>query len=218
MTSTLSRSLLAAALPVALMGSTALAQSNVDPVNKYTWGENIGFMNWRDANNDLSGVAVNDSLGYLAGHIWCENVGWIRLGNGGGPYLNTNGTNYGVNLNTATGNLSGYGWGENIGWVNFSGGALATPAQPARFDLNDRRFRGYAWAENVGWINLDNNNVFVSAGCRSDFDGSGFVDLDDFIVFVAAFEAGEDSADIDGTGFVDLDDYIAFVAAFEAGC
>lgn len=27
-------------------------------------------------------------------------------------------------------------------------------------------------------------------GCPADFDGSGFVDLDDFIAFVGAFEAG----------------------------
>ncbi len=64
----------------------------------------------------------------------------------------------------------------------------------------------------------------VSAGatltvtCPSDFDGSGFVDTDDFDAFVFAFIAGEESADFDGTGFVDTDDYDAFVHAFEAGC
>ncbi len=54
--------------------------------------------------------------------------------------------------------------------------------------------------------------------CPADFDKSGFVDLDDYVAFVAAFEAGTQNADFDGTGFVDTDDFTAFVLAFEAGC
>ncbi|MCK6477525.1 MAG: FG-GAP-like repeat-containing protein, partial [Phycisphaerales bacterium] len=54
--------------------------------------------------------------------------------------------------------------------------------------------------------------------CPADFDGTGFVDTDDFTAFVLAFEAGTDDADFDGTGFVDTDDFTAFVLAFEAGC
>ncbi|HLO40695.1 MAG TPA: EF-hand domain-containing protein [Phycisphaerales bacterium] len=207
-----------ALLAASIAAPAAMAQSNVEAAHKFTWSENIGFMNWRDANSANSGVAVNDSLGYLAGSIWCENVGWISLGAGNGPYANTNGTNYGVNVNTSTGALTGYAWGENIGWVNFRGGALATPAQPARFDFNDRRFYGYAWGENIGWINLNNATVYVAAGCRSDFDGTGFVDTDDFTAFVLAFEQGDERCDIDGTGFVDTDDFTAFVLSFEFGC
>ncbi|MCC6428552.1 MAG: hypothetical protein IT435_17255 [Phycisphaerales bacterium] len=58
----------------------------------------------------------------------------------------------------------------------------------------------------------------LARGCSADFDGSGFVDLEDFIDFVALFEEGSDAADFDGSGFVDLDDFIAFVHSFEAGC
>jgi photosystem II stability/assembly factor-like uncharacterized protein len=54
--------------------------------------------------------------------------------------------------------------------------------------------------------------------CPADFDGSGFVDGDDFDAFVAAFEAGDVSADFDGSGFVDGDDFDAFVQQFETGC
>jgi hypothetical protein len=54
--------------------------------------------------------------------------------------------------------------------------------------------------------------------CPSDFDGSGFVDTDDFTAFVTAFEQGDESADFDETGFVDTDDFTAFVLAFESGC
>ncbi|MCG3121900.1 MAG: hypothetical protein GIKADHBN_00273 [Phycisphaerales bacterium] len=57
-----------------------------------------------------------------------------------------------------------------------------------------------------------------SCPCPADFDGSGFVDTDDYDAFVLAFEAGTDNADFDGSGFVDTDDFDAFVLAFEAGC
>jgi Subtilase family/PA14 domain/Bacterial Ig domain len=56
------------------------------------------------------------------------------------------------------------------------------------------------------------------APCGADFDGSGFVDSDDFDAFVGAFESGEPAADVDGTGFVDGDDFDAFVSMFENGC
>jgi hypothetical protein len=62
------------------------------------------------------------------------------------------------------------------------------------------------------------NPAQITVVASSDYDNSGFVDLDDFIAFVADFELGVDEADFDGSGFVDLDDFIAFVAAFEAGC
>lgn len=58
----------------------------------------------------------------------------------------------------------------------------------------------------------------LSVTCPSDFDGSGFVDTDDFDAFIRAFEAGTVDADFDGSGFVDTDDFDAFVRAFEAGC
>ncbi|MCG3123858.1 MAG: hypothetical protein GIKADHBN_02286 [Phycisphaerales bacterium] len=62
------------------------------------------------------------------------------------------------------------------------------------------------------------NGIPDECDCPADFDGSGFVDTDDFDAFVRAFEAGTDNADFDGSGFVDTDDFDAFVRAFEAGC
>lgn len=58
----------------------------------------------------------------------------------------------------------------------------------------------------------------IAATCPADFDGTGFVDTDDFDAFVRAFETGGLSADFDGSGFVDTDDFDAFVRAFETGC
>jgi hypothetical protein len=52
----------------------------------------------------------------------------------------------------------------------------------------------------------------------ADFDGSGFVDIEDYSAFVLAFEAGDESADFDGSGFVDIEDFSAFVVMFEQGC
>jgi hypothetical protein len=54
--------------------------------------------------------------------------------------------------------------------------------------------------------------------CAADFDGSGFVDIEDYTAFVLAFEAGTNDADFDGSGFVDIEDFTGFVVAFEAGC
>jgi hypothetical protein len=58
--------------------------------------------------------------------------------------------------------------------------------------------------------------VGVRAYCPSDWDNSGFSDIEDFTTFVQDFEAGE--ADFDCSGFTDTDDYDAFVRAFEKGC
>lgn len=56
------------------------------------------------------------------------------------------------------------------------------------------------------------------AACRVDFDGSGWVDIDDFTAFIEAFEAGHPSADYDASGFVDLNDFDAFMSDFALGC
>ncbi len=54
--------------------------------------------------------------------------------------------------------------------------------------------------------------------CVGDYDGSGFVDTDDFTAFVLDFEAGVLRSDVDFSGFVDTDDFTYFVRAFEQGC
>lgn len=149
---------------VTALSSVLFAQSNIDNSvpDKYGWGENIGWTNWRDANGAVDGVYVGGR--FLSGFIWGENIGWINVGDGtptnGTAYANADGTDFGVNIDT-DGKLHGYGWGENVGWINFDGGAMATPAQPARINCASppgiplARLAGYAWGENIGWINLD---------------------------------------------------------------
>ena len=210
----------ASVLTAGLMG-LSFANSNVDDTNKFAWGENIGFLNFRDANAGTQGVQVNTD--HLQGFIWGENVGWINTGNGNGPYANIDNTNFGVNVDV-NGELSGFAWGENIGWVNFGGGALATPAQPARVDFSQGRFFGYAWGENVGWINLDDSNVFVGFdrqnSCLADFNNNGVVDLGDFGFFGATFGSmmGDPNfqavADFNNNGTIDLGDFGGFGMEF----
>ncbi len=62
------------------------------------------------------------------------------------------------------------------------------------------------------------NPATLLVQCPADFDGSLFVDAEDFNAFVGAFTQGLPSADFDKSGFVDTEDYDAFVLAFESGC
>ena len=144
-----------------MTGAAAMGQSNIAPDHKLAWGENIGWTNWRDADNAAQGVVVNDT--FLSGHVWAENVGWVNVGNGpvgGETYANIDDTDFGVNVDIGTGYLSGYGWAENVGWINFDTSSLGSDR--ARFDAVDGRFRGYAWGENIGLVNLDDATHFVA--------------------------------------------------------
>lgn len=193
------------------LNPTAIGQSNISSSNKYAWGENIGWTNWRDADAANQGVRVEVSSGYVFGYIWCENVGWINTGNGGGPYANMDNATYGINIGV-DGYLNGFAWGENIGWVNFGTESLIG-TQGARYDSSAARFTGFAWGENVGWINLDDAEKFVGVeSCPSDLSGDGMVDAGDLAILLAAW--GTPNADLDGDGTVDSGDLAVLLAAW----
>ena len=132
----------------ASFATEASAQQSVSPHDHFSWSENCGFMNWRPAT-----LASDDGPLFLAtfmsGLIWCENVGWMNLGDGspanGSAYANLSGEDSGINIRP-DGQLAGFAWAPSIGWVNFSGGSLAQPPNPALIDPASRRLRGYAWA------------------------------------------------------------------------
>ena len=215
------------ALYLAALATPALAQSDIDPTNKFSWEENCGWMNWRDANGSAQGV--RDRGTYLSGFIWCENIGWVNVGNGaptnGIAYSNSSGPDSGVNI-ASGGNLSGFAWGENIGWINFSGGALATPAQPSRLDTAASRLRGYAWAENIGWVNLDlvTTGQYVARTCYANCDGSTtapILNVLDFACFLNKFAAGDPYANCDRSTtapLLNVLDFSCFLNKFAAGC
>lgn len=205
---------------LALLASHSLAQTGISLTDKWSWGENIGWMNWRDAGDGSQGVVREGD--FLGGYIWSENVGWISLGDGspanGSSYGNIEGADCGVNIEPATGHLFGYAWGENIGWINFSGGALANPPQPARIDLSSARLRGFAWAENIGWINLDDDVHFVAFECRADLNSDGVLNFFDVQQFLGLFSAHDPRADFNGDGAFDFFDVQSFLQAFSVGC
>ncbi len=175
-----------------LVGSMVSGVTNIDNVLKYSWGENVGWFNWRDADGGGAGIRVLPT--HLSGYAWGENVGWIHFGDGtpgdGQLYANADGTDYGVNVHPTTNALYGYAWGENVGWINFDTSAqLGSFTQHARYDPGANRLRGYAWGENVGWINLDDATRYVSVvppACADPFanvDADIDVDQTDFAAF-----------------------------------
>ncbi len=210
-------------LVAAAIAAPALAQtSNISPVDKWSWGENVGWMNWRDAGSPQGsqGAVVHDT--FLSGYIWGENVGWINLGDGtpglGQAYGNSDGADCGVNIEP-DGALSGLAWGENIGWINFgTAPTLEQYNQHARFEFAAGRFRGYAWGENVGWINLDDDEHFVGQTCIADWNGDGTVNTLDFIAFLNDWAAKDLVADLNGDGTVNSLDFIQFLNLWAAGC
>ena len=94
------------------------AATTIDSPNRYAYGANVGWMDWRgDTNN---GAVIGEYV--CKGRIYAANVGWINLGSGtpadGISYQNLAAGDFGVN-NDGLGNLRGYAWGANIGWLNF---------------------------------------------------------------------------------------------------
>lgn len=76
----------------------------------------------------------------------------------------------------------------------------------------------WRWKSSETSVAAERPRLEITYWCPADFDGSGFVDFDDYTAFVVAFEEGADIADFDGSGFVDFDDFNAFVDAFNGGC
>jgi len=131
---------------------------NIDETDKWAWGTNIGWVNFRPSNG---GVTVY--YDHLEGYAWAENIGWIRMGThtGGSPhtYENDASDNYGVNLDES-GNFSGYAWSTNTGWINFN-----TSNSQVTINLPTGSFDGYAWGENVGWIHFKNASPEYNVVC-----------------------------------------------------
>ena len=130
------------------------AATTINPANKFSYGANFGWMDWRgDTNN---GVVIG--VTFCSGYIYSANVGWINLGSGaptnGVQYLNLSANDFGVNVDTF-GNLSGYAYGANIGWIAFE--STGTPV----VNFGSGNLNGYAWGANVGWISLSNAVAFV---------------------------------------------------------
>ncbi len=215
------------------VGRFAGAQSNIDPVNKWSWSENAGWTNWYD-DGVTSGAEIEPSGEVLSGFVWGENVGWLYLGDGapdfGVTYSNATAADTGVNIGPG-GFLGGFAWGENIGWVNFDTVGVAGPVLGAQVELccPGFAFSGYAWSENLGWMNLNSAIAFVGLGPgvsldRGDMNDDGMRDGLDIMPFIVAIldPLGAAfwefcAADLDDDGVLDLADVDAFVDCLLTG-
>jgi len=147
--------LMAVVVMVALAwAGSARASTTIDPVNRYAYGANLGWMNWYA--DGVNGAVVTDYV--LSGFIYAANVGWINLGSGspvnGIRYQNLAANDFGVN-NDGLGNLRGYAWSANVGWISFE--STGAP----RINIYNGQFSGSMWSANCGWISLSNAVAFV---------------------------------------------------------
>ncbi len=192
-------------LALAAAGGIVRADSTINPVHRYAYGENTG---WIDARADTTnGASLGQS--YCTGHLWSGNVGWIGLGNGptnGWHYSNASATDWGVNHDGA-GRLTGYAYGANIGWVSFE----QVYGQP-RIDLLTGNLSGNVWGANVGWISLANSQAFVRTdtfGAGPDSDGDGIPDAWEYQTAGDLVTLQGGGADFDHDGVTDADEALA---------
>ena len=191
---------------ILLAGSLASswAATTVNITNKFSYGANIGWMDWRGDTN--SGAVIGQYV--CSGFIYAANVGWINLG-GGLPandirYQNNSATDFGVN-HDGVGNLRGFAYGANIGWINFENNGAA------KVDLFTGKLSGSIYSANCGWVSLSNAFAFVQTDhirMGADTDGDGITDAWELshTNSLGAFTATSDS---DGDGFSDLSEYLA---------
>lgn len=184
----------------------AAAQSTINSGDKFAYGANTGWLNWRPSSAD--GVLIGEA--FLSGHIYAANLGWITVGDGtpanGHTYSNTSATDCGVNHDGA-GNLSGFAYGANIGWINFGWAGANDPNRP-RIDILSGELLGYVYSGNIGWIKLDTGVLFTDAMTASDADGDGIADAWEFQKFGNLSVAGI-GTDKDGDGQSDAAEYAA---------
>src|SRR5436190_21958936 len=87
--------------------SSASAATTINAANRFSYGANIGWMNWRG--DDANGAVIGEFV--CSGFISGANVGWINLGSGspvnGIRYQNNSGADFGVN-HDGIGNLRGF--------------------------------------------------------------------------------------------------------------
>ncbi len=131
------------------------AGTTIDAANRYAYGANLGWLDWRG--DTANGAVIGEYV--CSGYIYSANVGWINLGSGtpanGIQYQNNSATDFGVNQD-GLGNLTGYAWGANIGWINFE----QTYGKP-NINLLTGQLSGSVWSANCGWISLSNAVAFV---------------------------------------------------------
>jgi hypothetical protein len=191
-----------------LLGALAFGHSvaarSISATNRYAWGANVGWLDFRvDATNGAS-----LGLLYCTGHLWSANCGWISLGQcptNGHRYSNTSANDWGVN-HDGRGRLRGLAYGANIGWVAFE-----SNGNP-RVDLLTGALDGHAYAANVGWISLSNGHAFVQTDYLAtgpDADLDGIPDPWERATTGSLTNLGGGISDRDADGVPDTSEYLA---------
>lgn len=181
------------------------ASTNINSPNSFSWGANIGWMNWRG--DGANGAVIGEYV--LGGFVWGANIGWINLGSYNPAnhvqYRNDSASDFGINftkVDANTAKLRGFAYGANIGWINFEDTGNPT------VDLVSRRLHGYAWGANVGWINLGELGVTLAADSIApgiDTDNNALADAWEQINFG---QLGVDpNADPDADGLTNKQEY-----------
>lgn len=182
---------------------SASAATTIDVTNQFTYGANVGWMDWRG--DTTNGAVIGEYV--CSGSIYSANVGWISLGSGlptnGIRYQNNSSNDFGVN-HDGVGNLRGFAYGANIGWINFETNGAA------RVDLVSGRLSGWAYSANCGWISLSNTFAalqtdFIQPGI--DADGDGMADAWELLNFNTLTNGADE--DPDGDGASNLEEYLA---------
>src|SRR5215471_14964951 len=81
------------------------ASSTIDAANRYAYGANAGWLDWR---GDTTHGAVIGAY-VCSGYLYAANVGWVSFENNGAP-----------KVDLRTGILSGYVYSANCGWISLS--------------------------------------------------------------------------------------------------
>jgi hypothetical protein len=187
---------------VAALTGSVWAATTIDPVNRYAYGANIG---WIDGYADgANGAVIGEYV--CSGYLYGANVGWINLGSGsptnGIYYQNLSANDFGVNQD-GLGNLRGYAWGANIGWINFEN--TGAP----KVDMRTGRFTGSIYSANCGWISLSNAFAYV----QTDSIAPGARDANGLPIAWELLNFGHTgvstNADPDGDGMNNWQEYLA---------
>ena len=195
------------ALLLVLSTLAAPGQSTISPADKFGYGPNFGWINFRPSPAD--GVVVQETC--LAGRAWSANFGWMDLGDGtpanGHTYSNSSAADYGVNL-SASGRLTGSAWMPNLGWITFE----QTHGQP-RVDLLTGLFSGSAWSSNAGWLRFDTDQsgMRTTSIAIADTDNDGLGDAWELLHF-NNLTAANATTNADSDPASDLDEYRAGTA------
>jgi hypothetical protein len=182
--------------------------STINPTEAFSYGANIGWMNWRPSVAD--GVEIDEYV--LSGFIYGANVGWINMGDGTPAnniqYSNASAADFGINYQIdpmlpGKAILRGFAYGANIGWINFE-----NTGNP-RLRFSDGRLEGYAYSANCGWINLGDGTFavktdFVAPGLDTDADGMA----DAFEFLYLGGLAALPNVDTDGDGMTNRQEYL----------